>query len=592
MVDSSPHSHQADQSERSFPWLKFYEANVPHEIDIPEKSLPWLLEEAARNHGKNDALIFYGTKITYAQLNVLADRFATSLLDMGIKPGDRISICLPNVPQFPIAFYGTLRAGAIAVPTNPLYTERELEHQLNDSGAVAMVTLDSLYRPLHNIRVKTNVQHVILASVPEYLPKPLAFAFALNQIRTGVHPTKDEKSALTTDKTIHRFQDMIHLPKNQQNYSLHNLPEPASPDDPAVLQYTGGTTGVAKGAILTHRNLLSNAYQTLVWMGDQGDHPGSTLCAAPFFHVYGLTVCLNLSVIGGATMILLPRFIPKDVIKTIQRYKPTVFPGVPTMYLAISKEVEKNHADITSIQICISGAAPLPAEVQSRFETLSGARLVEGYGLTEASPVTHANPLQENRKSGTIGVPLPSTEAAVADPVTGAHLPPGEVGELVIRGPQVMAGYWQRPDETAKVLRDGWLFTGDMATMDEDGYFTIVDRAKDIIIAGGFNIYPREVEEVLFQHPDISEAVVVGIPDEYRGETVKAYIVLKDGHQATSEDITAFCKERLAVFKIPKKFEFRTELPKTLIGKVLRRALREEEMKKIEATAAVAKKEE
>jgi long-chain acyl-CoA synthetase len=561
------------------PWLAHYDANVPAEPDIPNVQLPQLLTEAAAQCGDRTALIFYGNRLTFLQLELAADRFARALRSLGIGAGDRVAICLPNVPQFPIAFYGTLRAGAVAIPTNPLYTATEMEHHLKDSGAKAMITLDILYPTVHAVRQGMPLEHVILTNVADYLPMPLSLLYPLKEARDQRGKPHVPASEIKRDPSIVQLRDLLaRVPARRGGVPLLDLPAPGSPDDLAVLQYTGGTTGVSKGAMLTHRNLVANAVQTGVWPGLPRFEPHTAIVVLPFFHVYGLTVGLNMNVYNASTMILLPRFVPQDVLAAIQKYHPDLFPGIPTMYLAIAREIEKRGKGekIDSVRICLSGAAPLLGEVQSRFERVSGAHICEGYGLTEASPVTHSNPLWGDRRLGTIGVPMPGTEARIVDPQTGAPLPTGERGEIAVRGPQVMQGYWNRPDETAKVLQDGWLRTGDIGTMDADGYFTIVDRAKDLIIAGGYNIYPREVEEVVAKHPAVQEVVVVGVPDAYRGETVRAYVVLKEGQTATADEIIEFSKHDLAVYKVPKQVVFRDELPKTLIGKPLRRALRDE----------------
>jgi long-chain acyl-CoA synthetase len=555
------------------PWLAHYSPGVAADVTIPEHPLTWLLDEAARRYGAHTAMVYYGTRITYVQFSSLVDRFARALVQLGVGRGDRVSICLPNVPQFPIAFYGTLKAGAVAVPTNPLYTPRELEHQLTDAGVRVAVILDQVYPVLAEVRERTPVEHVIVTSAADYLPPALGLAFRLKQAaesRRKPHATRPETGSLL------QFRVLVGRAHSRQGFELFTLPEPPAPEDLAVLQYTGGTTGLAKGAMLTHRNLVANALQAWEWNEQAAGSQHTSLCVAPFFHVYGLTVGMNMTVLNGSTMVLLPRFSVKDTLKAIARYRPDLFPGVPTMYLALAREAEQHKADLSSVAICISGSAPLPLEVQKRFEAVSGAKLVEGYGLTEASPVTHCNPVFGERRIGTIGLPLPSTEAAIINPDTWAFLPPGSEGEIVVRGPQVMRGYWQRPDETAEVLRDGWLRTGDIGMMSPDGYFTIVDRSKDIIIAGGLKVFPREVDEVLYQHPKVLEAAAVGVPDAYRGETVRAYVVVKPGERVTEEELTEFCKERLAPYKVPKQFEFRQTLPKTLVGKVLRRTLRDE----------------
>ncbi len=430
----------------------------------------------------------------------------------------------------------------MVVPTNPLYTPPELEHQLNDAGVTVIVMLDQFYPALASVRERTPLKHVILTNVSDDFPAPLALAYKASEfLKQRGRKTVDMK-ALLAQPGNHMFKELLGPAHGRQGFEVYALPEPAAPDDVALLQYTGGTTGVAKGAVLTHRNLLANALQCWAWndLPPGGRH--ISLCVAPFFHVYGLTVCMNLSIYGGATMALLPRFTVKDTLKAIKKYRPDLFPGVPTMYLALAREVERTKQDLSSIKVCISGSAPLPLEVQTRFEAVSGARVVEGYGLTEASPVTHCNPVFGERRIGTIGLPLPETLSAIIDADTGQFVAPGQRGEIVVQGPQVMRGYWQRPDETANVMLDGWLRTGDIGVMSDDGYFTIVDRVKDIIIASGYKIYPRDVEEVLFQHPAVQEASVVGVPDPYRGETVRAYIVLKPGHQVTAEELTDFAR--------------------------------------------------
>lgn len=568
------------------PWLGYYSSTVPPMLDIPDQPLTWLIDRAARHYGASIAIDYYGSQLTYLQFASLIERFARALVRLGIKKGDRIAISLPNLPQFPIAFYGALKAGAIVVPTNPLYTPSELEHQLNDSGARFLVMLDQFYPAFASARERTPVEQVILTNIADYFPPLLAFGYKFVEARELRGKPKVDMDAFRRQPGNHTFKEMIGSSQGRQGFEVYALPEPPAPDDIAVLQYTGGTTGVPKGAMLSHRNLVANAAQSWAWNDLPPGTHHTNLCVVPFFHVYGLTVAMNLTIYSGSTMVLLPRFKVKDTLKAIKKYRPDLFPGVPTMYLALAREVEKTKQDLSSILVCISGSAPLPKEVQTRFEAVSGARVVEGYGLTEASPVTHCNPVFGDRRIGTIGLPLPNTDSAIVDPETGKFLPPGQPGEIVVRGPQVMKGYWKRPEETAKVFVDGWLRTGDIGTMNDDGYFAVVDRIKDVIIASGYKIFPHDVEEVLFQHPAVLEASVIGVPDPYRGETVRAYIVLKPGARATAEDLNGFCKERLAVFKVPKQFIFRTELPKSLIGKVIRRELREQalaEMKSAEA---------
>ncbi len=555
----------------SKPWYKNYEAGVPHSLEIPNISLFEVLDASARRFSDRPAATFMGAQLTYRQLQSLANAFAAALVDMGVQKGDRVAIHLPNSPQFLLAYYGVLKAGGVIVPCNPLYVEREMESQLNNSGAEVILTLSRFYPLVARIRPKTKLRHVIVTNIKEYFPPLLKTLFTLFKEKKDGHRVE-----VPVDSTTHL------LPALLQRYAGKQPPQvdinPA--EDLAVLMYTGGTTGIPKGAMLTHRNLLSNAKQIQAWFNKMEEGKERILTVLPLFHSYAMTTCLNLGIMTGSVLILLPQFILKDVLQTIQKQRPTLFPGVPTMYVAIINHPEIKKYDLSSITACISGAAGLPVEVQARFEELTGGRLVEGYGLSEASPVTHANPIFGHRKSGRMGLPVPGTDAKVVSLEDGTEVPPGEVGELAVSGPQVMKGYWQNPEETELVLKGGWLFTGDMATMDEDGYFAIVDRKKDMIIAGGYNIYPREVEEVLYTHPKVQEAVVASVPDAYRGETVKAYIVLKEGQECTPEEIIEYCKGRMAKYKVPTQVEFRTSLPKTLIGKILRRALVEEERQK------------
>jgi long-chain acyl-CoA synthetase len=557
------------------PWLRSYEEGVPAHIDIPDYPLTWLLDNAAQHYPDNTAIIYYGHKMTYAHLSKLADQFAVGLQKIGVKKGDRVAIALPNIPQYPIVFFGALRAGAVVVPTNPLYTERELSHQLNDAGATVIVMLDSFYPSVRNIRAQTALEHIIVTSPAEFLPPLLRMLYPLSQRGVKVSEPKLSATELKSDPTLHAMQNFLHAHK--RTAAISSLPVPVTSDDLAALQYTGGTTGLAKGAMLTHRNLLSNAMQTRYWTPKASEGTDISLCVAPFFHSYGLTVGMNFSILTASSMVLLPRFKAKDVVSAIRRYKPTLFPGIPTMYIAIMREAGDRHAQLQSIKYCISGAAPLPAKVQNDFEKITGATLVEGYGLSEASPVTHCNPLTDKRRNGSIGLPFPDVESIIINMETGEQVPVGEVGEILVKGPNIMKGYWKRDDESKAIFHNGWLRTGDIGKMDEDGYFYVVERAKDMVIAGGFNIYPREVEEVLFQHPDITEAAVVGVPDEYRGETVAAFIVLKPGIEPsdkTRQAIITFCKQELASYKVPKVVEFRESLPKSIIGKTLRRELR------------------
>ena len=559
------------------PWVRFYEEGVSAHLAIPDFPLTWLLDQAAKKYPGHTALIYFGTKISYAQLSTLANRFAAGLQKLGIQKGDRVAIALPNIPQYPIAFYGALRAGAVAVPTNPLYTGREMQHQIADSGARIIVMMEEFYPTVRSVRDQTALEHIILTSPADYLPPMMHTLYPLSQRRAKrlePHLTNNERHK---DKTLYSMSEMLES-HAKRGIELFNLPVQSSGDDLAVLQYTGGTTGLSKGAMLTHRNLLANAMQIRDWTPQVYDAEEVMLCVAPFFHSYGLTVGMNLSILAAATMVLLPNFKPPGVLKTIREYHPTLFPGIPTMYLAIMREAGKHTEQLSSIKFCISGAAPLPAKIQHDFEEVTHGRLVEGYGLSEASPVTHCNPLTDNCRNGSIGLPLPGVDSAILDQVTGEPLPAGMEGEIVVKGPNIMKGYWNRKDETEAIFtKNGWMHTGDLGKMDEDGFFYVIERAKDMIIASGFNVYPREVEEVLFHHPAVQEAAVAGTPDEYRGETVAAFVILKPGiapSEETRQSILAYCKQNLAGYKVPKILEFRKTLPKSLIGKVLRRELK------------------
>ncbi len=545
------------------PWLAHYPAEVPESYDYPQVPLSTFLVESAEKHPERTAMWFYGRSTTYRQLLESANRFAGAVQGLGLNQGDRISIMLPNCPQCVIAYYGSLLAGLTVVPTNPMYTARELHHQLVDSGAKIIVTLDIMADRVKEGLKGSEVEYAVVTSIKDELPPMKSWLYPLQARRQGQHTHVDY------DGHTMSWRHFMHHGRPK--------PTPISVDplhDLALIQYTGGTTGTAKGVMLTHYNLVANAIQTRIWSYRLKEAREIYMAVLPFFHVFGMTAVMNQCVFLAGTLILVPKFQTREVLRLIHRFHPTAFPGTPTMYIALLRHDEVQTHDLSSIEVCISGAAPLPEEVQQHFERLTGGRLIEGYGLTEASPVTHANNLWGERRPG-IGLPFPDTEAKIVDAL-GKPVGVGEIGELVVKGPQVMKGYWNRPNETASVLRDGWLYTGDMATMDDDGFFRIVDRKKDVIIAGGFNIYPREVEEVLYDHPAVEEAVVVGVPDDYRGETVKAFIALKPGKTATAEEITEWCRKNLAAFKVPRQYEFRDSLPKSAVGKVLRYKLVEE----------------
>lgn len=540
------------------PYLRIYETGgVAWEINVEPRSMYELLYDSAQRVPDGTAIIFYDRKISYKQLLERVNKAAAAFYELGLRKGDRIALMLPNCPDFVIAYYAIMRLGGIVVNTNPMYVEREIEYQLNDSGAGMIITLDDLYLRVKNVQDNTSLQTIILTG---FKGKPAQMP-----------------------------GDALWLP------DLYAADRPAPPEveidpvnDVALFQYTGGTTGVPKAAMLTHFNLYANTCQANQFNAGRGFNH-RVLGVQPLFHVAGMTNCMNIPVVAGTTTMLLPKFVPTEVARAISDFQPTFFPVVPTMIVALLNHPElQNFKDFDKVGLYKSGAAPIPLEVFNRMQAkLEGSESVinEGYGLSETSPVVISYPNFDTRdKRGSVGIPYPGTHAAVVDIETGTRaLPPGEVGELIVKGPQVMKGYWNRPEDTRRALRDGWLYTGDMAWMDEDGYFYIVDRKKDLIIAGGYNIYPREVEEVLFKHPQVQEAVVAGVPHEYRGETVKAYIVLKAGASATEDEMITYCKQNLAPYKVPKIVEFRSELPKTSVGKLLKRKLVDEEKQKLKA---------
>lgn len=541
-------------------WRKHYEPGVPYSLEYPEYLVHDLLEEAARTHPRRAMTVFNGGRLTYGEVNALADRFAGGLAALGIRPGDRVAIHLPNCPQFPVAFYGALKAGAVAVPVNPLYKGTDLAGILRDSEARLLVTLTKLYPSVREVRGEVPLERVVVTGIKEYLPRRLRLLFTLFKEKKEGHAFPKGADAIP-------FQEFLRR-------GVHVGGGAREPWDVAVLQYTGGTTGVPKAAMLTHRNLVANALQAVHWFPTLRRGKEVFGGALPFFHVYGLTCVLNVSTALAATMVLFPQFNAREVLEGIARHRVTFFPGVPAMFVAMNHLKDLKRYPLAKVRF-FSGAAPLPPEVKERFEALTGSLMVEGFGLSEASPVTHANPGSGLQKAG-IGIPFPDTEARIVDLETGEReLGVGEEGELVVRGPQVMKGYWNRPEETAAALRDGWLHTGDVARVDEDGYFFIVDRKKDMVIVGGFNVYPREIEDLLYQHPAVKEAAVAGVSHPLRGETLVAYVVAKE--DVRPAEIMAFCRERLPAYKVPRRVRIVDAIPKTLVGKPLRRVIRNRE---------------
>ncbi|MBP2240656.1 long-chain acyl-CoA synthetase [Cytobacillus eiseniae] len=554
------------------PWLKNYPDEIPATISFQEQSVQDYLKKAATENPEKIAIHFMGKEFTYKEIYESAIKFAGYLQGLGIGKDDRVAIMLPNMPAAVISYYGILMAGGIVVQTNPLYMERELEYQMKDSGAKAIITMDILFPRVTKVMPQTDLQHVIVTAIKDFLPFPknLIYPFIQKKQYGIVVNVKHEGNH-------HLLTEILKEPvRGLKEYDFD------FEEGLALLQYTGGTTGFPKGVMLTHRNLVANAAMCKAWLYKTKPGNEVVLGVLPFFHVYGMTTVLILSVMDANKIVLLPKFDAETTLKTIQKQRPTLFPGAPTIYIGLLNHPNVDKYDLSSIDSCISGSAALPVEVQQKFEKVTGGKLVEGYGLTESSPVTHANFLWDRpRVKGSIGVPWPDTDAAIFSMENGEALPPGEVGEIAVKGPQVMKGYWNRPEDTAETLRDGWLFTGDLGYMDEDGYFYVVDRKKDMIIAGGYNIYPREIEEVLYEHPAVQEVVAAGIPDPYRGETVKVYIVLKEGANVEEEELNTFTRKHLAAYKVPRLYEFRSELPKTAVGKILRRALVDEEKKKM-----------
>jgi long-chain acyl-CoA synthetase len=554
------------------PWLAHYDAGVPHSINIPPIALPELLAQAAHDFPAAPAILFYGTTISYAELDALAWRCAAALVRARVAPGARVALVLPNTPQAVICFYGALRAGATVVLANPLHEAGALIRQVEDAQVASIIALSMFHPLIMRARERVPFERVIYTNLKEYLPATQRRLFTLlRQEREGHRvPDAEARRSLWLARML------------EEAHALEPTPPvwPApTPDQPAVILYTGGTTGEAKGVLHTHRSLVANALQTSAWVPDLRRGRERVLCALPFSHAYGMTACMNFAVALAAAMILLPTFETENVLHATRRERPTVFPGVPPMYAALTDVKDVRDYGLASLRACLSGAAPLPIEVQESFERITRARLVEGYGLTEAGPVTHVNPVAGAHRHGFIGLPLPSTEAKIVNTTSGEELPSGQIGELLVRGPQLMQGYWNRPAETAEVLTpDGWLRTGDLARRDADGFFQVIERKKEMIVAGRYNIYPRDVEEVLYEHPKVLEAAVAGVPRaDAESSDVKAFVVLRHGENATAEEIIQFLRERISSYKLPSAVEFRAALPRSLVGKVLRRVLVEGE---------------
>ncbi|WP_408010388.1 long-chain-fatty-acid--CoA ligase [Pseudalkalibacillus sp. A8] len=529
------------------PWNDVYGVDLERDFIIPECSLYELFADRVEKHRYQTALVYNENLISYAELKDRVDRLAGAWSELGVKKRERIGLMVSNHPSYIYAYYAAQKLGATVVQMNPMYTPREI-------GSIAK---------------EVDIRHIVTESCNVNKLKSVSKVHGFQNLFIADDQFEDYLSE-------HRLTNLIH-----QGDAASAVEASISPkEDTAVIQFTGGTTGKMKGAMLTHYNLVANVIQSRFMYGE-GMKPGEevTLTCTPLYHVYAMTSGMNLSIYLGAKNIIVPKFEIERVLELIRKYRPTFFPGVPTMYNAFINHPDVEEYGLDCLKFCSSGSAPLPVEVIHRFEKMTGAIIGEGYGMSETSPSTHRNPTKGVRKVGSIGIPFPGTDSKVVDG-EGVELPPGSVGELVIKGPQVMKGYWGNPEETKKALRNGWLFTGDLASMDEDGYFYIVGRKKELIISGGFNVYPQEVEGVLYDHPAVKEAAAIGFPDEYSGERVKAFVVLKNSVSVTSEELREFCYERLTRYKVPKEIEIRDELPRNTVGKLLKRKLVEEEKQK------------
>ena len=548
-------------------WLNSYEQAVQESPEFEDVLVSQYLENSVKKFPDKPALIFQGYTLTFREFNEMVGKLAAALKDHGIKKGDSVAILLPNIIPCVVAYYAILKIGGVVVFNNPLYSDRELEHQFNDSGSKFLITLDLLAKRMVALREKTEIKTIVYTSIGDFLPFFKRLLFPLVAKKKGLAAT------VTPAKDLYSFKDIL------AKYSADYTQADVGMDDVAMYQYTGGTTGVSKGVMLTQRNISYQIQQIEAWFPEFKPGEEVMLGALPFFHVFGMSTSMNFAIRMGWPNVLVPKPQAEPLLEAISKFKPTFAPLVPTMYIGMLEHPDIETSDLTSIKGCFSGSAPLPVDVIHNFEKKTGSIIVEGYGLTETTPVTHINPFKGERKVGTIGLPIPGTMCKVVDiDDKTQEMPIGEPGELLIQGPQVMKGYLNRPDETEKAItEDGFICTGDVAVMDEQGYFSIVDRIKDIIISGGYNVYPRDIDEVLFEHPKVVEACCIGIPHPKRGEAVKAFIVLKEGQTMTQQEVIEYCDGRLAKYKLPVAVEFRNELPKSNVGKILRKDLRQEE---------------
>ncbi|MCP4746019.1 MAG: long-chain fatty acid--CoA ligase [Desulfobacteraceae bacterium] len=545
-------------------WLTHYDPHVPESISYTKSTLVDFLHQSVQRYPESAAFNFLGYRITFARFKQMVDRLANCLSDLGIRKGDSVAIVLPNTIHCPVSYYAIVETGAIAVMNNPLYTDREFGHQFNDSNVKLLITLDTLCNRMVKLRPETSIKHIIYTSICDYLPPLKKIPFTLlakrKKITVKVQPAKN----------LLRWTDIM------KTWPARAPKVDISTDDIAMYQYTGGTTGLAKGAILTHANLSCNVQQLDAWAPDLQNKRETMLGALPFFHVMGLTTSMNFAVKKGWENILVPKPGPDQLLKSISKYRPTLAPMVPTMFIGLLNHPKLKNKNLSSIKLCISGSAPLPADVFRDFERKTGSVIIEAFGMTESSPAVLVNPVgKQKRKPSSVGIPLPDTQCRIVSiSEEKKDTPAGAEGELIVKGPQVMKGYLNKPDETGRTIVNGWLHTGDIAKIDEDGYFYIIDRTKDMIISGGYNVFPRDIDEILFSHPKVKEACAVGVPHPIRGEQIKAFVVLSEGERITEKELIDYCAKSLAKFKLPTSINFIEDLPKSNIGKILRKELR------------------
>ena len=543
-------------------WYKSYVPGVPHHIDFEKLTIPQALSRSAERFGDRNAISYMGRSITFRELDGLVNSFARALADIGVGPGDKVAIVLPNIPQTIIANMAVYRLGAVVALNNPLYTEHELAYQFNDADAKVAITLSVLVPRITGIMKDTAVEKVISCQINTYLPFPKKQLFPLVK--------KQMYRKIAADDKVLRFEDMI------GRYPSTPVEDRSAWDELSTLIYTGGTAGVAKGVMLSHANISCNVQQFKSWFPDLAEGEEAIMGNFPIFHAAGFTACQNFMLWMGWEHVMIPRPEPKAIVELLKKYRPGFLPGVPSIFVGLLADDEFRKMDLKFIRGFFSGAAPLAADTIRDLKELTGATILEVYGMTETTPIATVTPWGGEIKAGTVGCPLPDTDIRIVDIVEGnKEVPPGETGEVVIGGPQVMMGYYKKPDETRDALRDGRVYTGDIGFFDEDGYLSIVDRKKDMVISAGYNVYPVEVDNVLFDHPKVLEACCVGISDSYRGESLRAFVVVREGETLSSDEVIAFCKERLAAYKVPREVVFLDELPKTVVGKILRRELRD-----------------